>query len=108
MKELQNSMFEAVRQCMERCLRAFQRLPTKEWIFCLTSQSVIHSNLFIWAQQVEDTIGNKATPSYCNEIQEKINLLVNFLREPLNRVDVKTVFNLLTLEVYNKQITELF
>ena len=108
MKELQNSMFETVKQCMERCLRAYQRPPTKEWIFGHTGQSVIHSNQCMWTQQVEDAIAKKTIPSYCNEIQERINLLVKILREPLSRVDGITVFNLLTLEVHNKQITELF
>ena len=108
MKELQNSMFETVKQCMERCLRAYQRPPTKEWIFGHTGQSVIHSNQCMWTQQVEDAIAKKTIPSYCNEIQERINLLVRILREPLSRVDGITVFNLLTLEVHNKQITELF
>ena len=108
MKELQNSMFETVKQCMERCLRAYQRPPTKEWIFGHTGQSVIHSNQCMWTTQVEEAIAKKTIPSYCNEIQERINLLVKILREPLSRVDGITVFNLLTLEVHNKQITELF
>ena len=108
MKELQNSMFETVKQCMERCLRAYQRPPTKEWIFGHTGQSVIHSNQCMWTQQVEDAIAKKTIPAYCNETQERINLLVKILREPLSRVDGITVFNLLTLEVHNKQITELF
>jgi dynein heavy chain len=108
MKELQNSMFETVRQCMERCIRAYNRPPTKEWIFGHTGQSVIHANQMHWTIQVEEAIANKTIPSYCNEIQERINLLVKILREPLSRVDGITIFNLLTLEVHNKQITELF
>ena len=103
MKELQNSMFETVKQCMERCLRAYQRPPTKEWIFGHTGQSVIHSNQCMWTQQVEDAIAKKTIPSYCNEIQERINLLVKILREPLSRVDGITVFNLLTFE-WKKQL----
>ena len=108
MKELQNSMFETVRQCMERAIRTYTRPPTKDWIFGHTGQSVIHANQMHWTNQVEEAIANKTIPAYCNEIQERINLLVKILREPLTRVNGITVFNLLTLEVHNKEITETF
>ena len=108
MKELQNSMFETVRQCMERCIRKYTRPPNKDWIFGHTGQSVIHANQMHWTIQVEEAMEKHTIPDYCKEIQERINLLVKILREPLSRVDGITVFNLLTLEVHNKDITELF
>ena len=108
MLELERVMFATVRQCMEKCLRTYQRPPTKDWIFGHSGQSVIHSNQNMWTVQVEDALANNTIDKYCEEIQQRINLLVTILREPLTRVNGITVFNLLTLEVHNKEITELF
>ena len=108
MLELEKVMFATVRQCMDKALRTYTRPPTKEWLFGHSGQSVVHSNQQMWTVQVEEALANNTIDAYCKEITKRIENLVKILREPLSRVNGITVFNLLTLEVHNQTITDLF
>lgn len=106
MKDLENSMFATVKNCMDKAIVAYAKSPREEWVFDHPGQCITHASQLHWTSQVEEALNKQAVEDYIEVINDRIKFLVQIVRGQLNRVNSITISNLITLEVHNKEVTQ--
>ena len=107
MKKLESSMFDTVNKRLGEAYEDYldPDMSRKDWIFKQTGQSCMHAQQIYWTMHVENAIAENKVEEYIEDIQERINILVQLMRGSLDKIKSIKISNLITLEVHNKVVT---
>lgn len=110
MAELEQKMFDTVKQQYDDSFQDYCLKPRHRWVLDWPGQIIIAVDCTMWTKQVEDAIegrNNLNIDKYQNQMNEELNEIINLIRGELTFLQRQTLGALTVISVHARDIVNL-